>query len=156
MSASLARCRGVLADPARIVVCSGFSHALCVLASALRDLGSTEMAFEDPAFDRHVRRCRTEYRARRDRLVAALPHHLAPRGISAGLHLVLPLPASAEAEVPAAARRRSLEIAILSEQRIRPDPETGGLVVGYGASSKAAFGGALQSLLDVLREVPRE
>ena len=36
------------------------------------------------AYDRHVRRCRLEYRARRDRLVAALPAHLTPEGIAAG------------------------------------------------------------------------
>ena len=45
----LARSRGVVADPARIVVCGGFSHALAVLTRALRSLGIGELAFENPS-----------------------------------------------------------------------------------------------------------
>ncbi|MEU8634921.1 PLP-dependent aminotransferase family protein [Amycolatopsis sp. NPDC048633] len=47
----LARARGVVADPARIVVCHGYSHAIAVLSRALADLGSGEMAFEDPSLE---------------------------------------------------------------------------------------------------------
>ncbi len=49
LAAYLARSRGVVADPARIVVCHGYSHAIAVLARALADLGITEMAFENPS-----------------------------------------------------------------------------------------------------------
>ena len=52
LSAYLGRSRGVLADPARIVVCAGFAHAMHVLGRALRELGITETAFEDPSLDR--------------------------------------------------------------------------------------------------------
>ncbi|MDX3189180.1 PLP-dependent aminotransferase family protein [Streptomyces sp. MN03-5084-2B] len=45
----LARARGVVADPARIVVCHGFSHAVAVVARALSGLGVGEMAFENPS-----------------------------------------------------------------------------------------------------------
>jgi len=45
----LARARGVVADPARIVVCHGFSHAIAVVARALSGLGVGEMAFENPS-----------------------------------------------------------------------------------------------------------
>jgi GntR family transcriptional regulator/MocR family aminotransferase len=301
LSAYLGRSRGVLADPARIVVCAGYTHAITVLGRALQDVGITEMAFEDPSFvrfrdlaaasgqhvvgvpvdgdglqvvqlsspavvvtpahqaplgvtmaparrtaltqtgaviieddydgefrfdrqqvgalqalaperviyagtasktlapslrlawlvlprslvdpviaamatsgahppmleqlvladminsrayDRHIRRCRIEYRSRRDQLVATLPRYLTPQGISAGLHLVLPLSTSAEAEIPAAARRHSLAIEILSPQWMHPVDQPGGLIVGYGAPSKHAFGGALEALLNVLREIP--
>ena len=105
------------------------------------------------AFDRHVRRCRLEYRARRDQLVAALPKHLAPQGISAGLQLFLPLSAAAEAAVPAAAARHSLAIEPVSPHRIDDTDPLWGLMVGYGAPSKPAFGGALDALLAVLRDV---
>jgi GntR family transcriptional regulator/MocR family aminotransferase len=104
-------------------------------------------------YDRHVRRCRIEYRSRRDALVAALPRHLTPRGISAGLHLLLPLSTSAEAEARAAARRQSMAIEPLSPQRIQPHDQPGGLIVGYGAPPRHAFGGAVAALLDVLREI---
>ncbi|MGP3999933.1 MocR-like pyridoxine biosynthesis transcription factor PdxR [Streptomyces sp. 8N706] len=42
----LARTRGVLADPERIVVCSGFAHGLRLLSAALRETGVREMAVE--------------------------------------------------------------------------------------------------------------
>jgi GntR family transcriptional regulator/MocR family aminotransferase len=45
----LARARGVVADPARIVVCHGYSHAVAVVSRALSDLGVGEMAFENPS-----------------------------------------------------------------------------------------------------------
>ncbi|SFB16645.1 GntR family transcriptional regulator / MocR family aminotransferase [Amycolatopsis marina] len=45
----LARSRGVLADPDRIVVCGGHAHAIHLLATALRDSGTSEIAFEDPS-----------------------------------------------------------------------------------------------------------
>ncbi|MET0132467.1 MAG: PLP-dependent aminotransferase family protein [Kibdelosporangium sp.] len=106
-------------------------------------------------YDRHVRRCRLEYRTRRDRLVAALPRHLTPQGISAGLHMVLPLSTSAEAAVPAAARRHSLSVETLTPHRMRPRAgDTGGIVVGYGAPTRHGFTGALQALLKALADLP--
>jgi GntR family transcriptional regulator/MocR family aminotransferase len=52
LAAYLGRSRGVLADPSRIVVVAGFTHALTVLGHAFAELGMREMAFEDPSFDR--------------------------------------------------------------------------------------------------------
>ncbi|CAM3799968.1 PLP-dependent aminotransferase family protein [Kibdelosporangium persicum] len=298
LSAYLGRSRGVLADPARIVICAGFSHAMIVLGHALQSIGINEMAFEDPSFhrfrdlaastgqriagvpvdgngmrvselaspavvvtpahqspigvtlspdrrnaltqtgaviveddydgefrydrqqvgalqalaperviyagtasktlapslrlgwlvlprslvdpvvaaleisgaqpssvdqlvladmistgayDRHVRRCRIEYRSRRDRLAAALPHHLVPQGISAGLHLMVPLSAEAEAEVGTVARRNSVALATVRPMCVNEMRH--GLIVGYGAPSRTSFGGALAALLAVLQEV---
>ncbi len=300
LSAYLGRARGVLADPARMVVCSGYSHAMSVLGRALLDLGITETAFEDPsldrfralaaaagqritgvpvdgsglvvsqldspavvvtpahqfplgvtmaparrtalagsgaviveddydgefrfdrqrvgalqalapervvyagtasktlapslrlawlvlprllvdpvlaalrasgaqppllpqlvladmvgsgAYDRHVRRCRLEYRSRRDRLVAALPPHLTPEGISAGLHLVVRVPADVEARLPAAARRHSVGVEQLSPMWMRPAGEPGGVVVGYGATARNAVTPALSALVTMLTEL---
>ncbi|MEU7786946.1 PLP-dependent aminotransferase family protein [Amycolatopsis sp. NPDC049159] len=45
----LARARGVVADPARIVVCHGYSHAIAVLSRAFFGLGVGEVAFENPS-----------------------------------------------------------------------------------------------------------
>ena len=64
--------------------------------------------------DRHLRRTRRRYRARRDALVAALAHHLpAARvgGAAAGLHVVAWLPDGAdEARIAAAARERGVAV----------------------------------------------
>lgn len=103
------------------------------------------------AYDRQVRRARLEYRSRRDRLVAALPTHLVPHGISAGLQLFLPLSAEAEAAVPGAAARHSLAIEPLSPHAI--GASVTGLMVGYGAPTRASFGGALAALLEVLADI---
>jgi GntR family transcriptional regulator / MocR family aminotransferase len=300
LSAYLGRSRGVLADPARVVVCSGFTHAIHVLGRALRELGIEQTAFEDPsldrfrtvaaaagqrvvgvpvdgaglvvskldspavvvtpahqfplgvtmaparrtalagsgavvveddydgefrfdrqrvgalqalapervvyagtaskslapslrlawlvlprflvdpviaaqrelgayvptlpqlvladlissgAYDRHVRRCRLEYRSRRDRLVAALPPGLRPDGISAGLHLVLRVPEGVEARVPAAGRRHSVGVERLSPMWLRPVEHPGGIVVGYGATARNAFTPALSALVAMLTEL---
>jgi GntR family transcriptional regulator / MocR family aminotransferase len=42
----LARARGVIADPARIVVCAGFAHGLAGISRALRAAGATTLAVE--------------------------------------------------------------------------------------------------------------
>ncbi|WP_141586050.1 PLP-dependent aminotransferase family protein [Actinomadura sp. WMMA1423] len=44
----LGRARGVQADPARIVVTSGYAQSLGLLAAVLRDLGTTAFAMEEP------------------------------------------------------------------------------------------------------------
>lgn len=49
----LGRARGVRADPERIVVCSGYAHALGVLAGVLAEQGVTEVAFEEPSMFRY-------------------------------------------------------------------------------------------------------
>ncbi|WNM43031.1 PLP-dependent aminotransferase family protein [Micromonospora halotolerans] len=52
----LGRARGVLADPERIVVTTGYVQALVLLTGVLRDAGSPAVAMEDPglAFHREV------------------------------------------------------------------------------------------------------
>lgn len=52
----LGRARGVLADPERIVVTTGYVQALVLLTGVLRDAGTPALAMEDPglAFHREV------------------------------------------------------------------------------------------------------
>lgn len=105
------------------------------------------------AYDRHVRRCRLEYRSRRDRIVAALPAGVSPYGISAGLHVFLPLSPAAEAAAPGVAARHSLRVGTSSPHGMGSCAPPTGLVVGYGAPSKPSFGGALAALTRVLGEL---
>ncbi|MEU6082263.1 PLP-dependent aminotransferase family protein [Streptomyces sp. NPDC047108] len=51
----LARARGVLAEPERIVVCSGFVHGLRLLAEVLRRSGTSGVAVEGYGLDVHRR-----------------------------------------------------------------------------------------------------
>jgi GntR family transcriptional regulator/MocR family aminotransferase len=132
------------------------------VVAALRELGAhvpvlPQLALADlissGAYDRHVRRCRLEYRRRRDRLVAALPPHLVPEGISAGLHLVLRVPMDVEARVPAAMRRHSVGVERLSPMWLRAVAEPGGIVLGYGATARNAVTPALAALTRMLADV---
>ncbi|MFD0533883.1 PLP-dependent aminotransferase family protein [Actinomadura luteofluorescens] len=49
----LGRARGVHADPARIVVTSGYAQSLGLLAAVLRDLGTESIAMEEPGHPFH-------------------------------------------------------------------------------------------------------
>lgn len=49
----LARARGVVADPERIVVCAGFAHALSLTSRVLRRRGVSTIAMEDPCLRWH-------------------------------------------------------------------------------------------------------
>ncbi len=58
LASYLGRARAVIADPEQIVVCSGFASALSLLAEAMRALGHSTIAIEDPALPFHPDFCR--------------------------------------------------------------------------------------------------
>jgi len=107
------------------------------------------------AYDRHVRRMRQRYRARRDRLVAALAErapHVRVGGVAAGLHAVLRLPAGTEAAAVEAATARGVALDGLTAFR-HPAAEGvhgDGLVVGHATPAEHAYEAALQALCAVL------
>jgi GntR family transcriptional regulator / MocR family aminotransferase len=117
---------------------------------ALDDLASPaleQLAFADllgcGEVDRHLRRNRTRYRARRDALVTALAAH-APqvkvRGIAAGLHVVAELPSqTAEVAVVAAARRHSVGVYPMGDYRFGARAGPPALVLGYGSLGEPAI-----------------
>ncbi len=110
------------------------------------------------AYDRHVRRSRLAYRARRDKFVAALQRHVPEArvtGIVAGLHVVVELPkGQSEDEVVARARRHGLVIEGLDAYSAAGFGDGPGhqpaLVVGYATPPEHAFGGAIATLCAVL------
>jgi GntR family transcriptional regulator/MocR family aminotransferase len=105
-------------------------------------------------YDRHVRRARAVYRARRDRLLAALAKHLPElpvEGVAAGVHLLLRLPRGVDDRALAdAAREASIAVPPLSAFRIRPS-EDGGLVIGYGRLHEDAVEPATRALAKLIR-----
>ncbi|MFF0248374.1 MocR-like pyridoxine biosynthesis transcription factor PdxR [Streptosporangium sandarakinum] len=84
-------------------------------------------------YDRHLRRLRREYRARRDALVRALAEHLPEvtvRGVSAGLHLLAELPGGwDEPSAAEAAWRCGLVAEPVGPMRRAPGPPA--LVMGF-------------------------
>ena len=138
-------------------------------AKKAADLGSPaidQLAFADflahGELDRHLRRLRPIYRARRDVLLAALGRHLPelrPVGASAGLHLLAWLPPDLdETEIIEAAgrsgirlqgvgRRRPAAFASAREERV------GGLIFGYGTLGERALEPAVERLAAVIERV---
>jgi GntR family transcriptional regulator/MocR family aminotransferase len=116
-------------------------------------------AFEQLAFadllargevDRHLRRTRRLYRARRDALVAAVGEHLpgaTMSGVAAGLHVMVTLPAVAEEHVLEEARRAGIALHGVGELRVTPDPAApAGVVLGYAHLSEPALVRAVAAL----------
>lgn len=92
--------------------------------------------------DRHLRRMRLRYRARREALVEALAQSTADlrvTGIAAGLFTLVPLPPATDEEgVLGAAAHRGVQFEGLASHRVRAGAGAG-LVFGYGNLSEPAI-----------------
>jgi GntR family transcriptional regulator/MocR family aminotransferase len=130
-----------------------------VSAKQAIDMGSAafdQLAFADVLergeLDRHLRRMRPIYRARRDALLAALARYLPelrPVGASAGLHVLVWLPPDLDEEaVVATAADRGIGVAGLTLRRIAPGPP--GLVFGYGAIAEGAIDDGVRGLAEII------
>lgn len=111
------------------------------------------------AYDRHVRRMRLRYRARRDHLLRRLATEapqVTARGIAAGLQALVHLPdgGPGAADVVAAAAARGLALTKFDEQHwhsVAPLPET--IVIGFGAPPEHAFHATIDTLLAAFADV---
>ena len=116
-------------------------------------------------YDRHIRASRHKYRRRRDQLLGALQQSgltaagIRPRGIAAGLHLLLLLPPSLnEQHVVQIAASEGLAVRGLADcwQTIPTGGlSTPGLVIGYGTPSESAYPAAVTMLIRVLQRTMR-
>jgi GntR family transcriptional regulator/MocR family aminotransferase len=100
-------------------------------------------------YDRHVRRVRAVYRARRDRLSAALAEHLPTlrvEGVAAGLHVLLRLADGVDDEaIVRRAARRGVHVEPLSRYALRGSTAAG-VVIGYGRVHESALEPAVAAL----------
>jgi GntR family transcriptional regulator/MocR family aminotransferase len=105
--------------------------------------------------DRHLRRTRRVYRARRAALVQALAAELPEirvEGASSGLHVMAWLPPDVdETMVSARARERGLTVAGLHEECSVFTPLAAGLVLGYGSIAESAIPAAIRELAACVR-----
>ena len=106
-------------------------------------------------YDRHLRRMRSVYAARRAALVDAFARHspaVRLTGLAAGFQAVAPLPAGAdEAAVIAAARERRVGLYGIGEYRGTPDPAAPpALVIGFGNVRERAIDPAVAAVADLL------
>jgi len=101
---------------------------------------------EGGELDRHLRRTRRRYRARRDALVAALGSRVAVTGVAAGLHLVAA--ADDAAALAARARARGVAVQTLHEDCTTHRPLAPALLLGYARESEPALQRAARLMLD--------
>jgi GntR family transcriptional regulator / MocR family aminotransferase len=106
--------------------------------------------------DRHIRRMRREYARRRTAIVAALGGLPAPvrlLGDTAGLHVVLELPAGTADQVAAVAGRRGVAVSTMARY-FAGQPSAEGLVLGYGGASLSQVSRACQVLRQIVSTLP--
>ena len=129
---------------------------------ALADLGTARIdqhALADflvrGELDRHLRRMRVRYRARRDALVAALAEALPEatvRGIAAGLHATVELPATDdELAILDEARRRRVELTTITDHRIASATGPPTLLLGYGHAPEPTIRAGVRELAAAVR-----
>jgi GntR family transcriptional regulator/MocR family aminotransferase len=105
-------------------------------------------------FDRHLRRMRPIYRARRDALLRALARHLPevrPTGAWAGLHVLAWLPDGAdEAAIVARAAERDVAVDGLGPMRVAaPGPPA--LILGYARPTEREIEQGIALLAEAVR-----
>ncbi len=131
-----------------------------LLNSTLQVSGFDQLAFANflhrGDFDRHLRRMRQLYRARRDLVVSLLgdllPQH-SVRGIAAGLHVVLemPSPAAASAVQAEAAEEAGIVVETLEQHAFADYAGPAGLLIGYGGLPEPSLEEAIRGLAKIVR-----
>ncbi|KIF04550.1 GntR family transcriptional regulator [Streptomyces sp. RSD-27] len=113
---------------------------------------------ESGRFDRHLRRMRAGYAARRTALLAALAEHapgLPVTGLAAGFHAVAHLPDGVdEHQVVTAARTRAVGLYGMSACRAARAAVPAQLVLGFGNVSERAITEAIAAVGDLLAGGP--
>jgi GntR family transcriptional regulator/MocR family aminotransferase len=118
------------------------------------DQAALALLIESGRYDRHLRRMRAEYAARREVLVHALARH-APgvrlTGLAAGFHAVAHLPPPAtEDDVIQQARSRSVGLYGMSAYRASHAPDPPQLLLGFGNTSQRAIQTGITLIGDLL------
>jgi GntR family transcriptional regulator / MocR family aminotransferase len=112
------------------------------------------LLIESGRYDRHLRRMRAEYAARRDVLVGALAQH-APgtrlTGLAAGFHAVAHLAAgTSEEDVIRHARARSVGLYGMSSCRSGHSQDPPQLILGFGNTSRHEIAAGISAIGDLL------
>ena len=104
--------------------------------------------------DRHLRRMRARYTARRDALTQAIETHLPDAeilGIAAGLHATVSLPHGDDTAIRAAAARHRIALEVMDDYRPGHDgPAT--LLLGYAQMPEPAIRAGIEELARAVRE----
>ncbi|MDQ2931006.1 MAG: PLP-dependent aminotransferase family protein [Gemmatimonadota bacterium] len=111
--------------------------------------------FAKGEIDRHLRRMRLRYRARREALIDALAVEMpgaTVKGIAAGLHATVELSADDdERAILEEARRRGIALEVLAQHRLVPRTANATLLLGYARMPEQIMRDAVRELRDAIR-----
>jgi GntR family transcriptional regulator / MocR family aminotransferase len=147
---------GWIASPAILTADLAEAKRLADRGSPGLDQLALAILIETGRYDRHLRKMRAEYAARRETLVQTLAQ-AAPAvkltGLAAGFHAVahLPPPAAEHPVITAAAQRR-VGLYGMSAYRSSHSPQPPQLVLGFGNTSHHAIRAGVAVLADILNE----
>jgi GntR family transcriptional regulator/MocR family aminotransferase len=145
---------GWVACPPRLVDTVASEKRLADRGTPTLDQLGLARLIESGRFDRHLRRMRAIYIARRAALVASLAEH-APAteltGLAAGFHAVVRLPEPLdEPTVVAGARARGVGLYGMSAYRADGATRPAGLVLGFGNLTEGAIARGIATVADLL------
>jgi GntR family transcriptional regulator/MocR family aminotransferase len=145
---------GWIVAPGRLLGALAHGKHLADRGSPGLDQLALATLIESGRYDRHLRRVRAEYAARRETLVAALTEHapaLRVTGLAAGFHAVVHLPPGTdEAVVVDEAARRGVGLYGMADMRRAKEPHEPQLVLGFGNTSQHAIGAGIAAVADLL------
>ncbi|MGH2716620.1 MAG: PLP-dependent aminotransferase family protein, partial [Thermoleophilaceae bacterium] len=145
---------GWVVCPPRLVDAIASEKRIDDRSSPVLDQLALAALIESGRYDRHLRRMRGVYSARREALMEALARHapeLELRGLAAGFHVLVLLPEGIEEqEVVAAARERSVGVHGLGDYRFGNVPGPPALVMGFGNVGEGAIERGIESIADLL------
>ncbi|NMO49788.1 PLP-dependent aminotransferase family protein [Actinoplanes sp. TBRC 11911] len=142
---------GWLVAPRRLAGALAESKRIADRGSPAIDQLALATLIESGRYDRHLRRARTEYAARRETLLAALGPGLRVTGLAAGFHAVLHLSAGTdEADLIAAARQRGVGLYGMAGMHHAVRPSGPQLVLGFGDTPRHAIETGIAAIADLL------
>jgi GntR family transcriptional regulator/MocR family aminotransferase len=148
---------GWLVAPQRLAGALAESKRIADRGSPAIDQLALATLIESGRYDRHLRRARTEYAARRETLLAALGPGLRVTGLAAGFHAVLHLNAGTdEHELIAAAGLRGVGLYGMAEMHHAVRPSGPQLVLGFGDTPRHAIETGIAAIADLLGVAPPE
>jgi GntR family transcriptional regulator / MocR family aminotransferase len=148
---------GWLAVPSRLVDAVAEEKHLADRVGALIDQRAFAQFLAGGELDRHLRRMRVHYRARRDALVQALADELPEatvEGIAAGLHATVRLPeGDDERAIVAEAERRRIALEPMDDYREGGATGPPTLLIGYGQIAEPSIRPGIRALAEVIQLV---
>ncbi|SEF37274.1 GntR family transcriptional regulator / MocR family aminotransferase [Amycolatopsis pretoriensis] len=115
------------------------------------------LLIESGRYDRHLRRARAEYAARRETLLTALAAHapgIRVTGLAAGFHAILHLPPGTdEEEVISRAAERGVGLYGLGRMHTAPPATAPRLVLGFGDTPQRSIEAGIAAVADLLSGV---